>query len=794
MPDFLITEVPHDAEFCTRQEFLHAFPLGDDQFDIDRLLNGLQVVDTRLTEDDLRVIEETPPRSEHSRFFEIKDIQESPKRGEALCSLSLFKMDAERGTTGKTFDVYLDGLKQKIHHFRHESPNQKLRVYIGDSAWDEVHRAGCFEAADVDFVRMKESSRRTEIGTLWRFLAFDDYDYPFVYISETDGHGKFVDDEWVVDEKGHWGCTLPFLETGTSGGMHMATKILPMPAPETRKNSIPEDFPFLFWVEDYRLSDPLFIHRLSEYIQSATPEMLRGPKRLPFSDISRILCHHLARGDERILYHPESNLWTNIRERQPNLNFRYIDDQWLFHLTKVLRVKHWINPGDLGGCYSGFRRYGENWFFKRLCDALVADGNMILVGSNDELGYPFEMSDATWKGLLNGNTANFMDRIFFLDKLLDYTDYSVSPKFVHKLAESREALLNESYMRDPRITDADLERITSSELPDHSRIFNIVDMQESKSGGKEALCSICIWKSDQAFFNHQPFSDYLEGLGNRIEHYRRVQPDHTLRVYVGDSAWEEVHKAGYLKANHVDFVRMGISSSYSTVGLMWRPLAFDDYRYEYVYMDDTDDRFTIIDDKKVKVDPLVVDKHILERRMSTPDESEVHIAAALSFANDKAGDFFHETPIDLTHSHIPTPFYHLYAPYSYYETAVLTITRGPRKMPFNTIVPILCEVLNRRTKHLLYHAPSNKWSSFNELVSTLQDYSLDESWVFYMSKLLDVKMWILPHHMEYVEQIMKRYGHRCFWKRIHEQMILEGNHLACGDQGVDEFSFDRFLE
>ena len=790
---FLISEVPDGAEFCGRGEFLHAFPLGSDQFDIDRLLNGLQIVDTRLTTEDLRTIEQVEPRPEYSRFFEIKDKQDSAKRGEALCSLSLFKMDAERGTTGKTFDAYLDGLKAKILHFRHESPNQKLRVYIGDSAWDEVHKAGCLEADDVDFVRMKESSRRSEIGTFWRFLAFDDYDYLFVYMSETDGHGKLVDGEWVVDERGHWGCDLAFLEDGISGDMHMATKILPTPAPETRKNSIPEDFPLLFWVEDYRLSDPLFMHRLSEYIQSATPEMLRGPERLPFQDISRILCHHLARGNERILYHPESNLWTNIRERQPNLNFRYIDDQWLFHLTKVLRVKHWIGPGDLSGCYSTFQRYGDNWFFKRLCDGLIADGNLILVNSDGEMKYPFEMSDTTWKKMVFLNVDYYREKMFFIDKFLDYTNYSIPPKFVHKLAESRETLLNETYMIDPRITDIDLERITQSELPDQERIFNIADVQESKTGGNEALCSICIWKSDEAFFNHQPFSDYLEGLGNRIEHYRRVQPGHTLRVYVGQSAWDEVHKAGYLRADHVDFVRMDVSSSYSTVGLMWRHLAFDDYRYEYVYSDDTDDRFETVNGKRIPVDRLLVDKGILERRMLTSNGNDVHIAAALSFANDREGNFFHETQIDLT-DHIPTPFYHIYAPYSYYEAAVLTITRGPRKLPFDSMVPILCECLDRRTKHFLYHYESNKWSSFNELASTFQDYALDESWVFYMSKLLDVKMWILPHHMEYVEQMMKKYGRQCFWKRIHEQMILEGNHLMCGDQGVDDFSFDRFLE
>ena len=79
----------------------------------------------------------------------------------------------------------------------------------------------------------------------------------------------------------------------------------------------------------------------------------------------------------------------------------------------------------------------------------------------------------------------------------------------------------------------------------------------------------------------------------------------------------------------------------------------------------------------------------------------------------------------------------------------------------------------------------------NEIASPLQDTVLDENWVFYMSKLIDVKTWIRPESMGEVENIMTRYGPKNFFRRIHEQMIAEGNILTCGNQGVDDFSFEQ---
>ena len=252
---FLIDEIPSGATYCRRNDFLHAFPTGNDTYDIDRLMNGIQIIDTRLTLDEIATIETRSYPACLESFFDIKDIQESKRSGKALCSVSIFKMVDEKSTTDKSFEVYLNGLKEKIAYFREYHPEQKLRVYAGDSVWNLLHKEGILEADDVDFVRMACSSEYTEIGIFWRFLAFNDYGYEYVYINETDGHGRLVDGEWRVDtdlgkQKGHAGAPLQVLAESlhiNGETTDFSCQILPTIAPEIREGSVPEDFPFLFW-------------------------------------------------------------------------------------------------------------------------------------------------------------------------------------------------------------------------------------------------------------------------------------------------------------------------------------------------------------------------------------------------------------------------------------------------------------------------------------------------------------------------------------------------------------------
>ena len=397
---FFLNKLPADAEYCQRGEFFREFIPGRE----DEFFSGIQVLDSRVIEKDLVRWTYESPREEFARFFEIKDFQESKKSGEALCSLSLFKMAGELSTTSKTFDVYLDGLRVWIEFFRTERTDQKLRVYVGDSAWDVLHRERFLDASDVDFVRMSTSSLYTEIGVLWRFLAFDDYRYPYVYIEETDGFVEQVNGKWTPMQKPDAnGFTIEKFKVRTEigdGFAHFGTQLSCLPPPEDRRESFPEDCPLVFWVDDYRLSDPLFIHRLSEYVQFLSPTLIRSPRRLPFT-MESMLCAHFGRDEQRAVYHESLNLWTTLRERHPNLNFRYIDDHWLFHLTKILSVKMFINGIHAQELCPFVQKEGANWFVKRIYDNIISDGNTFQMIEKDEYGSPFGYPDSYWKQIMD---------------------------------------------------------------------------------------------------------------------------------------------------------------------------------------------------------------------------------------------------------------------------------------------------------------------------------------------------------------------------------------------------------
>ena len=406
---FFIDNIPSSAEYYPRGEFFRCFVPDR----IEDFLSGIQVLDTRIMRNDLSNWKMTGGPAHLTQCFAIKDIQESSKRAEVLCSLSLFKMKVDELHTGKGFQVYVDGLKFWIEVFRDSRKAQKLRVYVGDSAWDDLHGQGILEAQDVDFVRMASSSTKTEIGVFWRYLAFDDYNYEYVYIDETDGEGEFADGEWVRAEGK--------IETGflydrkrieqrlkrPEGSADFFAPVLPSPPIEFRQGLLPDtEMPLFFVSDDYRLGDPWFMYRLSEYVQTGNPLLTRGASKLPFS-MARMLTAHFERGTERILYHPSINAWCNIRERHPNLNHRYTDDQWLFHLTKILKINMAVGGIELLKCYDDQKQFGDAFFIKRIYDSLERDGNCVFIAGKKEEGNPFNFSQFRWDQMRDYDVTPF---------------------------------------------------------------------------------------------------------------------------------------------------------------------------------------------------------------------------------------------------------------------------------------------------------------------------------------------------------------------------------------------------
>ena len=379
---FFIDKIPDGAEFCRRSEFAETFTL-----------ETFQVLDPRIRQEDLTSISTREYRPHIRALFEIKDMQLSTLDARALCSLPIFKPSSVY-KPGRHWHQYIEGLEDWIRYYRARMrvrQYQKLRIYIGDSAWDDLHRAGIFKAKDVDFIRMEDSSHHTAVGQLWRFLAFDDYSYEYVYSQDVDGEGEWVDDKWQRKPKG-WEIVTRYGLKGLAsrvGDCHIGTLMLPFPPVESVTDSIPADeCPFFFWVQDLRLSEAFFCHRLSEYMQAAAPWIVRGSQRLPFSIVDAI-CYYLENDAPLTVYDPSSHCWTTIRQRHPNLNYRFIDEHWLFHLSKVIKVKNIVRRADFPLLKELTLKYGDTYFLKRFHDRLVSDGNVLVLEDNEENGNPF---------------------------------------------------------------------------------------------------------------------------------------------------------------------------------------------------------------------------------------------------------------------------------------------------------------------------------------------------------------------------------------------------------------------
>ena len=789
MGRFLTDEFPEDAVYTTRSKFIN-------EVDETTLVNTVQMVDPRFTSEDIARIEKSDPPPELARLFEIQDKIESNKRAECLHSFSLFKMEVEdrRSTTGKRFEDYVDGLIAWINFFeRHQQ--HKMRVYVGNSAWDILHQKGVLNTKSADFYRMRDSSTHTETGTFWRFLAFDDYDYDFVWIRETDANGEIVNGEWQMNPKeinteqydnyrknlhGHRFC--------------FRSDVLGNVPPEKREGSIPQAYPLFFWADDYRLSNPLFVYRLSEYIQTSTPTLMRGPKRLPFSDISKIFCEFFRWNSERIIC--REGVWTNVRERHPNLNFRYIDEHWLFLLTKVVPV-NWEFRFGLVETGLQRERYGNDWFLQRLCDDLCTDGNTF---THPELpGYIFETSAKETMIAAMQEQSTKENKLFFISpnetRFVDHFEYAHIDNILEIIrSEGRyEEFINKVQVRDPRWTESDLNRINSEPESHLVEMLNIRDKIESSKRG-EALCSICLFSWEDTLWTRQPFHEYFDGLKERIRIFRDELPNQTLRVYVANDLWDMLHKENILKAKHVEFVRMSHSSRASRFGMLWRQLAFDDYDYPYVYLEDTD----------LRADELRVDTEILERMFSCEKKDfEPQIVSSLCFNQDFNFNLFYENKTEPVKDNGETILngleflWHIVGPENYYKTNILSMARGPKRLPFSDIRKVFSEVLFKQSdtyEVILQDHQFDRYymSHVTDIMPTLQSHEIGESWVFYLSKLMDIKMWVEPRYLEIIEKGFDRYGEHFFWRRIQEQMLLDGNYLACGDQGVEPLDFERF--
>ena len=382
---FFISDIPRDAKLCSQHDFIF-------DCDMDLLLNEIQVVDPRWDLGDL----DTGVPSAIADLFEIQDMQLSKDKGEALCSVSLFKpsgvIQKRKASVGKDWQTYLEGLQFWIEYYRQVLPNRKLRVYVGDDVWDELYSAKILEARDVDFIRMLDSSRNHGVGQLWRHLALDDYDYEYVYIEDIDGRGSVEDGKWVkLIDPVHYALRdtddklKKFVDVDYA---HIGTGLTWTPNEfedyRTGKISRSDELTFFVPIDIPEMdNDYALIQRLCRFNLSWSPWIVRGPRRLP-CEIKRILCRYVNEGTHRILYHPRLNRWSTFREVFPNLCGIPLDEEWLFYASKLFRLKYYVLSDRLPLMKSILKRYGRDCLVRRMYKQILENGSYIQVFETGE--------------------------------------------------------------------------------------------------------------------------------------------------------------------------------------------------------------------------------------------------------------------------------------------------------------------------------------------------------------------------------------------------------------------------
>ena len=350
--------------------------------------------------------------------------------------------------------------------------------------------------------------------------------------------------------------------------------------------------------------------------------------------------------------------------------------------------------------------------------------------------------------------------LFLIDALPDNATYADNSTFVEMSGQDCQ---HHAQIVDIAWSEAKLEQIKASEIRGKwAQIFDVKDAQMTPAD-REILCSICIFKREVEV-NHRPFQFYINALKEKIERF--AQPDYKrqkLRVYVGDNLWDTLHREGILKNNEVDFVRMVDSSRFSIMGMQWRVLAYDDYNYQCVYMNDT---------HRVP-DELPDDNFEKQFPMECWDQFHFSFDSVLPW-QDRFLNLYSMREFKTEHwfnSH----YFFTYELNDYFNFNDLRILRGSRRLPFSDIVSIIDAAYRERRKlYQVYDPRFNIWTEFGHLPFWLEWVNMLAFWVYFLRKHLTLRYFYLKEYDELLENLDENH----FLKRLHRQIFEdEGNSI-----------------
>ena len=347
---------------------------------------------------------------------------------------------------------------------------------------------------------------------------------------------------------------------------------------------------------------------------------------------------------------------------------------------------------------------------------------------------------------------------FFIEKIPETADYYLPPTFFRNNLHDAEGLIDRIQVVDPRFNES-LSNPFSSRQFDAS-IFEIEDMIESEPVAP-VLCSTSIFKSFHQGRNEEKWRGYIQELQDKIEYFETT-PFQQLRIYTGNSMWSDLDKAGVLKNKNVDFIKMKDSSTGWNIANTWRVMALTDYSYDYVYFDDVH-----------VFSPQRNSDVTFETIQEVFSDTDASIASALVEPPTQYHTFLTVLPSDFISDikhHFHQPIVQIVPIDAFLKTMIFNWFRGPQQFPFTDMPSILLSCLNQHPLTQVYDPELNGWAYLQPVVQTYQDVDASEKVMFYLSRLVKLKLWICHGDLSWYCEGYKKSGDSFFWKRLIEDV------------------------
>ena len=370
-----------------------------------------------------------------------------------------------------------------------------------------------------------------------------------------------------------------------------------------------------------------------------------------------------------------------------------------------------------------------------------------------------------------------MPNPFLIPKIPDDAEYYITPAFFEKSGTSKLDLANHLQVVDPRFGKGFSNRFRSKHFD--PSILEIEDAIISKAVSP-ILCSTAIFKSHHRQGSEEWWQKYVNDIKKKIDHY--ASSDYAqLRIYVGNSMWQDLDDASILKSPGVDFIKMKDSSMGWNIGNMWRILALTDYSYDYIFFQDVHYR--------PNLERLA--KQLTEEVFANTDAP---IAASLVDPPTRYLTFLMRLPNKFYNdimTHFYLPIVQMLPIESFLKTKIFQWYRGPRELPFTNLASIILNCLNRRPLTQIYDSELNRWTYMQQHCQMYQEADSAEKIMFFLSKTLKMKLWIRDEHLDWYRRGYKAFGDNFFWKRMIEQVNCD---FMCSHNGGKPFDWRQLTD